>query len=377
LIDQERDLPEFIGLIYDAAVEPSRWSLFLDRLCDMAPGAKSVMMLHDANTRSIRQSTTARWEEDWTTSYTDYYVKLNKWTEAFAYFDIGHATTVDEIVPPEVTLKSEFYGDWLRPQHLITGVTVSIFKENLRYMNFSVLSDAVDSDVQAQNTALLQSLSPHLRRAGQINRQMSGLNFVSNAIEQAFDQVDRGVVLLHADGSSFYCNARAQQYLNLHDGLLIHRNGRVGCHNPDLEEKLLRAIFLAGETARGTGDSAGAIMAVPRRVGPRPWSLMISPIPSSALDFGHAEGAVALFIVDPNQKPVISVSSLREILGLTPSEARVAIALAEGRSPEEIAKEQGNTILTVRTHLRNAMSKAGISRLPELVSLVLRFGNDG
>ena len=375
MIDQVRDLPEFIGLIYDAAVEPSRWAMFLDRLCDMAPGAKSVMMLHDANTRSIRQSMTARWEDNWTTSYTDYYVKLNKWTEAFAYFDVGYAATVNEIVPRDVTLKSEFYGGWLRPQHLITGVTVSIFKENLRYMNFSVLSEDTDDDLQIRNATFLQTLSPHLRRAGQINRQMSGLSFVSSAIEQAFDQLDRGVVLLHADGRSFYCNARAEQYFNHRDGLVLYRDGHIGCQSPDIEERLHRAIFQAGETARGAGESAGGLMTIPRRAGLMPWSLMVSPIPASALDFGYPEGAVAVFIIDPNQKPVLSVASLRAILSLTASEARVAIALTEGKSPEEIAKEQGNTILTVRTHLRNAMSKTGISRLPELVALVLRCGS--
>ena len=53
VLDQERDLPELIDLIYDAAVDPTQWPRFLDRLCDMAPGAKSVMMMHDASTRSI------------------------------------------------------------------------------------------------------------------------------------------------------------------------------------------------------------------------------------------------------------------------------------------------------------------------------------
>jgi DNA-binding CsgD family transcriptional regulator len=109
----------------------------------------------------------------------------------------------------------------------------------------------------------------------------------------------------------------------------------------------------------------------------RPWSLMIAPIPASALDFGYSEGAVALFIVDPNQAPAISVANLRSVLGLTETEARVAISLAEGKSPEDIARDQGKAILTVRTHLRNAMSKTGVSRLAEFVGLVLRSDPHG
>lgn len=349
--------------------------MFLNRLCDMAPGAKSVMMMHDANTRSIQHPITARWEEDWTTSYTDYYVKLNKWTADFAYFDVGYAAVVHEIVPRAVTLKTEFYQDWLRPQNLSTGITISIFKEKLRYMNFSVLSADIQDDAQAGNASFLQILSPHLRRAAQMNRQMADLSFASHAMEQTFDHLDRGVALLHADGRAFYFNKQAKQAFDLDDGLILHRDGRVGCQNQELEDRLYQTIFLAGKTAKGIGNSAGEIIAIPRRGELMPWSLMIAPVPASALDFGHPEGAVALFIVDRNKKPTLSVASLRTVLGLTATESRTAIALAEGKSPEDIAKDQGNTILTVRTHLRNAMGKTGISRLPELVALVLRCGS--
>ncbi len=377
MIDRERDLPEFIGLIYDAATDASRWPLFLDRLCDIAPGAKSVMMMHDARTSSIKCPRTARWEEDWTASYTAYYVKLNRWTAEFAHYDVGQAVNVHDIVPPEITFGSEFYQDWLRPQRLSDGITVSIFKEQQRYMNFSLLSDAVDDSAQIGNIQFLQALSPHLKRAGQINRQVADLTFASRAMEQAFDHLDRGVILLHGDGRAFYFNRRAKDDLALEDGLTLHRDGRVGCHNLEVEENLERAIQRAGKTARGSGTASGALTAIPRRDGLMPWSLMIAPMPASALDFGHSEGAVALFILDRNRKPAISADGLRTMLGLTPTEIRTAIALARGQSPEEIAREHGTAILTVRTHLRNAMAKAGVSRLPELVGIVLRYGGVG
>ena len=218
-------------------------------------------------------------------------------------------------------------------------MTISIFKENLRYMNFSVLSEDFDPELQKRNAAFLQALSPHLRRAGQINRQVSGLNFVSQALVDAFDRVNRAVVLLHADGQVFYRNEQAERYLDLRDGLIMHSDGRIGCQDQTIEGELYLAIQLAGKTARGAGDSAGGIKTVPRHLAARPWSLMIAPIPVSAADFGYSEGSVALFIVDPNRPPALSVANLRAVLGITEAEARVAIALAEGKSPEDIAKK--------------------------------------
>ena len=374
---QERNIGDYVGLIYEAAIDTSLWPVFLDRLCNLAPGAKSVMMLHDAKTSTIRNSVTARWEEDWTASYTNYYVKLNRWTQEFVHYDVGHATVVNEIVPPDQIVKTEFYEDWLRPQHLMTGVTISLYKQDLRYMNVSVLSRETHDDLQARNAALLQQLGPHLRRAQQVNRQVAQLTFHARAMERAFDRLDRGVILLTPDGREFYCKAPAERYLDLRDGLIRRADGRVGCQDSVIEAELARAIASAGRTALGDDGSAGGVIAIPRRLDLMPWSVMVTPMPANALDFGHPEGSVALFIVNPNQKPVIATATLRALLGMTMSEARAAIGLAEGKSPEEIAREQGNTILTVRTHLRNAMSKNGISRLPELVALVLRCASPG
>jgi len=326
----------------DAAVDPSLWPRFLDRLCDMAPGAKSVMMMHDANTRSITGSVTARWEEDWTTSYTDYYVKHNQWTDEFAHFDVGRAMVVDDIVPRSVTMKSEFYEGWLRPQNLVTGVTISVFKESLRYMNFSVLYQDADDDLQQRNVALLQELSPHLRRAGQVNRQMSGLKFQSRAIEQAFDGLNRGVVLLQPDGRFFYCNDRARRFMDLADGLIQHRDGRIGCQDQEAESNLYRALLMAGKTAQMKGSAAGDIVASTAAWG---------RIAMVADDRTDPRKRARLRIFERRGRAVHRRSRaeagnigrrLRAILGLTAAEARAAIALAEGLSPDEIAKAHGN-----------------------------------
>jgi len=68
-MDREQHLSDLIGLIYDAALAPQRWNLVLDRLCDLAPGAKAILMLHDAHASAVDMMVTARWEDDWLQSY--------------------------------------------------------------------------------------------------------------------------------------------------------------------------------------------------------------------------------------------------------------------------------------------------------------------
>jgi DNA-binding CsgD family transcriptional regulator len=372
-MDNEPRAGDLIGLIYDAAVSPERWALFLDRLCDLAPGAKGSMMLHDAKTQSAVLPSTARWEDDWLRSYTDYYVKLNQWT-ARPNLEVGKALHCDDLVPRKTVQRSEFYADWLRPQNLISGIAILTFSDVSRYMAITILHKDIAEEVHRRNVAVLQTLSPHLLRAAQIHRQISGLHAKAESFESAFDHLDRGVVLLDGGGRAFYFNRQARSYLARGQGLAIGQGGQLRCARWDAHDKLLKAIFKAAQTAAGAGDSAGEIIAVPRPLGMTPWAVMVAPLPASALDLGRPEGAVALFIVDPDQRPTLSVAALRSVLGLTASEARIVVALADGNTPEEIGAKHGITILTVRTHLRNAMRKTGTDRLSELAALALRCG---
>lgn len=66
-----------------------------------------------------------------------------------------------------------------------------------------------------------------------------------------------------------------------------------------------------------------------------------------------------------------SVLALQRELGLTHTEARVAMRLAEGRTVEEIGRALGIRGSTVRSHLKAAYSKTGARGQAELVRLVL------
>jgi DNA-binding NarL/FixJ family response regulator len=57
--------------------------------------------------------------------------------------------------------------------------------------------------------------------------------------------------------------------------------------------------------------------------------------------------------------------------GLTKAEARVAVALTEGKTLAEVARSSGVSRTTVAYHLRNIFQKTGVNRQTELISLLL------
>ena len=64
---------------------------------------------------------------------------------------------------------------------------------------------------------------------------------------------------------------------------------------------------------------------------------------------------------------------LRRILGLTATEAEVALALACGATASAIARDRAVSLETVRSHLKTIFAKTGTRRQATLVALVLQL----
>lgn len=75
----------------------------------------------------------------------------------------------------------------------------------------------------------------------------------------------------------------------------------------------------------------------------------------------------------PHERPLADTERLRHALGLTPAEALLAGAMAEGRSLESCADQLGIAIGTARQRLKAIFAKTGTHRQGELVALLSRL----
>ena len=80
--------------------------------------------------------------------------------------------------------------------------------------------------------------------------------------------------------------------------------------------------------------------------------------------------ASVLFLNDPVRAPRVSPNAIRDLLGLTQSEATIAAEMANGASLADTAARLGISPNTVRAHLRSIFAKTGVKRQSQLVQLV-------
>jgi DNA-binding CsgD family transcriptional regulator len=104
---------------------------------------------------------------------------------------------------------------------------------------------------------------------------------------------------------------------------------------------------------------------------------LVEAVPMTALLTAVFSAARILLLVTPLKAPTPpSETVLRQALGLTPAEARLARALASGHDMEESAKLLGIRMTTARTQLRAIFGKSNTRRQAELVRLLTRFSGE-
>ena len=167
--------------------------------------------------------------------------------------------------------------------------------------------------------------------------------------------------------------------------LVLDRTGHVHNANPAAQALLARLGMLAVKSgilvARRKGedkeirstlatlspDNPNAVICLRNREG--------IPIVVSDLHL-LASGLVAWRITELEARQTPSAARLKIIIGLTPAEARVAIALLSGMGLSAIAREFGVEPETVRTQAKRIRSKTGAHTQSKLLGTLFATGSD-
>ncbi len=172
-----------------------------------------------------------------------------------------------------------------------------------------------------------------------------------------------------------YSNPAARELLG-RGGPLVDRDGRLDGADLRGSRELLasiRSLGLGGALVSGGGSDrallrmSGAGRAVELLV----FAIAVRPGATMRV-FG--DDPCAILIVHPLDAAArLDPLIVSLAFGLTPAEARVATAIAEGASPDEVAADRGVSLATVRTQLRGVFDKLGVRRQAEMVRMLLEL----
>jgi DNA-binding CsgD family transcriptional regulator len=281
--------------------------------------------------------------------YAAHFAGRHPWSQRIASQPVGRVVDTDDICPRAELIESELYKHFLSTWSLVRALASILDRSGDRRLAF-VVAGPDGQDIEGLRRGV-RLIAPHLQRAVRISRTIAQADLRAAGAETSLAHATGGVVSLGADMSVINANPRAREIIAA--GAAYVRNGRFRFAQAEANA-LLDGLALAQRSTSAAFNVTSAngeehaVLAV--RVATQ-WT--------KALD-GFVEGAAILLAIGAKcDAPTIPVDHLAAWFGLTPTEARLAAALADGETIQHFARRRGVTENAVRFLMKGVLRKTG------------------
>ncbi len=236
------------------------------------------------------------------------------------------------------------------------------------------IADPVDAGGWSSSRVdMIARILPHLRRYVRVRSALADAGALGASLAELLDNTHAGVIQLDRGGRIVEANDSARELLRGDDGL-SDEDGALRAAWPEDDARL--QALLARALPRLVGRGASGSMLLRRRSSLPRFALHVKPVAHREVDHRTRYVAALVLIVDPvSRARRVEPALVEAALGLTPTQTEIAVLLAEGRTPREIAAATGREYNTVRAHLQQMFAKFGVSRQFELAQAVLSLSS--
>lgn len=218
---------------------------------------------------------------------------------------------------------------------------------------------------------LLERYVSHLAAAYRIIRHLGVVQATAQAGLALIDASARPMILLDRDLNIVTANAPANRILDS-KSVVYERTGKLVCQNNQsaaaLSDGLLK-LALSDNMVSNCGQGRVAVRLEGERAAEVMHCSLWAMKAAATMGVFGPNPVVLLTIATPGVVDSIFVGSMFD---LTPAEAKVAVALVEGRNLHNIADAHHVSFETVRSQLKTVFAKTGTHRQSDLIALLLR-----
>ena len=362
-----------VAKIYDAALSPVLWSEALQAIADCFDDVGTILIYgRDDGTFGVVESPAL---SDCVSEYRDGWAGRD--IRAIRARDRGYFSNRDVITDRDVIQPDEmeidpFYAEFL-PKHGLKFFAAAMVSPDPHVeVALSVQRARGKPEYSDRELEVVGKLGGHVEKALRLSLRLMDAESINVGLGSALARIRIGVFALDSLGRVVFSNEAGQAFLG--DGLELvdGRRRLLPIAGPALGTSVL-APAAAGDLRDLTAISKPTL--VHRQRSRRPLALYALPISMSSIRanqfLAHARTIVVLIDSDIADPPDPSI--LRDILGLTLGEAKIASLVGTGISPRGAAEKLGIAEETVRSTLKRVFSKVGVARQNELAALMTRL----
>jgi DNA-binding CsgD family transcriptional regulator len=274
----------------------------------------------------------------------------------------------EALVPEEELVRTEYYNDYLLPQNVHYSLGAAYHFNDGVHIHLGAVRSKRAGAFGPDKQKIAEALSPHVGQAISLRVRLERERCRVQALEELADALPFGVLQLNAKGRVLEANRRGAEILQASDGLQTV-DGVLSAAS--WADSRALSLLIAGAAQPAVSVKPGGATRIGRPSGARAYVVNVFPLHAPELfGVGPERPAVMVLISDPAGLPENAIGRLREAFHLTPTEARICLALASGEELTAAAEQLGMTAGTARTHLKHVFSKSETSRQSELVRLL-------
>jgi DNA-binding CsgD family transcriptional regulator len=355
------DYETLVGSIYDCAANPELWPDALGQVRDAVGGAYALIGFIDTSELIygrppfvVRRN--SAWDEEWL-------VKLEQILSSLpgggGLFDTGVDTSwtqLSRFSEAEFQM-SDFYKHWVQPQGLRDTINTPYLQRSTMVGMLSIPCYNTREPYGDAEVALIERITPHVRRAVMINDMTDKGKLATTLYRQVLDVLTVAVFVVGLGRRLVFTNASGDSMLSnggvfslSHGSLQAKRVAGLPSALDDAIDRALKGDVAIGISGIGVPliDDSGERLAA-----------YVLPIAGKDVRGAMGQGHCAVFIARRGEQQPMAIEILRTMFDLTAAEARIATLIAKGDGPQAIAESLGITVNTVRSHLQHAYAKTG------------------
>ncbi|MBR1267948.1 helix-turn-helix transcriptional regulator [Bradyrhizobium sp. AUGA SZCCT0222] len=348
----------------DAVIDPAMWPALMQDICSASNSASACLLQSDVRTPDVPMTESGR---EFFKSYFDNRFHENdiRAARAVPLLLAGRQIVSDQDI---FSSETEMLRDPLYAHANNFGLrwfaAVGFFAGSALW-GFSIQRTIGEGAFEESEKAALAALSQRLTETATLSTAVG--RGVLSGITNALAFIKRAAIALDRFGSVIDINPSAEAALG-GDIRIIGQRLVIS----DRRAQATFNNFLDRLRTASDVDALGVAPIVVRRAGKPPIVVRVLPVDGAARSpFLGARAILILSGFDEGEAEQLAM--LRQAFHLTPSEARITLCLAGGKSLEEVAQEMAIAHETARSHLKAIFRKTETHRQGELIALVSRL----
>ena len=362
-----------VEAIYEAAPDPSVWPQALQLIADVFDDVGTVLLWHrdDGSIGTIASPALAAAQADYQQGWSTRDIRSKRAVERLIWVR-GETMTERHFMTPDELDTEPFYTEFLARHGLRYCVGTGISPDPHVAVGLSVQRSVGKPEYTDAEVELMARIGRHAEKSLRLSIRLLDAQLSNLGLGDALGRIGIGVITLDSIGRVIFANPVAErlsgQELQIEDGRL-----KIGSGARRSEIDAVISHALRGDHAAITAEPKPIL--VQRTSSDRPLVVYVLPLPASAKvteQFLTHTRAIVL-VIDATTSDPPDPAVVRDVLGLTLGEARLASLVGSGLAPREAAQRLGITEETARTALKRVFSKIGVSRQSELAVLLTKL----